>query len=102
MDQTDASATGDHPLFNIIRVAARRSARSRVGLALTDQEDGRTYNRVADVDGRLVLNRITSFGFQLAGSATSSGSGHRRRRRCGRRPHHDGPTAPGGTAPSPG
>ena len=42
-------------------------------MAYTDRIDGADYNRVADVDGRIVFGGIYSVNFQLAGSRTDDG-----------------------------
>ena len=70
VDEDFASSTGSHPVFNIIRAQRDIGARSRVGMAYTDRIDGSNYNRVADVDGRIVFGGIYSINFQLAASRT--------------------------------
>ncbi len=71
VDERFASATGkDHPVFNILRLQRSVGATSRIGVAYTDRIDGNDFNRVADVDGRLVFGRIYSLNFQVAGSHT--------------------------------
>ena len=71
VDEKFASTTGtDNPVFNILRVQRDVGARSRIGFAYTDRIDGGDYNRVADVDGRIVFGGIYSLTFQLAGSRT--------------------------------
>lgn len=70
VDEDFASATGSHPVFNIIRAQRDIGARSRIGMAYTDRIDGSNYNRVADVDGRIVFGGIYSVNFQLAASRT--------------------------------
>jgi hypothetical protein len=45
-----------------------------LGVAYTDKVDGSNYNRVADVDGRLVFGRIYNAQFQLAASRTQRGA----------------------------
>jgi len=70
-DAASASTTGrDHPIFNIIRLQRDVGSQSRIGMAYTDRLDGKNWNRVLDVDGRLVWQRVYSLQFQLAGSAT--------------------------------
>jgi hypothetical protein len=74
VDRKFASATGeDHPVINLLRAQRNLGGRSRIGLAWTDRVDGRDYNRVADLDGRIVFGGIHSLDFQLAGSRTRSG-----------------------------
>ena len=74
VDRRFASATGeDHPVVNLLRAQRSVLGRSRIGLAWTDRVDGRDYNRVADLDGRIVFGAITSADFQLAASRTRIG-----------------------------
>jgi hypothetical protein len=54
------------PVFNILRMQRDFGASSRLGVAYTDVEDGGDYNRVAEVDTRLVWNKIYSLQSQLA------------------------------------
>ena len=69
VDDTVSSRTGDyHPVFNVLRVQRDLGAQSRVGVAYTDKVDGADYNRVADVDARLVFGGVYSTQLQLAGS----------------------------------
>src|SRR5438132_256841 len=46
---------------------------SRVGLAYTDRIEGGDYNRVAEIDSRLVFKEIYGLNLQLAGSRTRVG-----------------------------
>src|SRR5438105_7715025 len=56
VDQKFASATGDNnPFFNVVRAQRGLGHGSRIGIAYTDRVDGGNYNRVADIDGRLVF-----------------------------------------------
>ncbi len=74
VDEDFASATGaDHPVFNIVRAQRDIGSHSRIGFAYTDRIDGSNYNRVADLDGRILFGGINSINFQLAGSRTRSG-----------------------------
>jgi hypothetical protein len=70
VDEQFASATGSNPVFNILRAQRDIGARSRIGLAYTDRVDGSNYNRVADVDGRIVFGGIYNVNFQVAASRT--------------------------------
>ncbi len=72
-DPTSSFNGTDHPLFEILRVQRDLGTQSRLGLAYTDKEEGASYNRVADVDGRLVFGSIYSLTGQLAGSSTRLG-----------------------------
>jgi hypothetical protein len=56
------------PVFNILRAQRDLGASSRLGIAVTDVEDGHDYNRVADVDARLVWDKIYSVQAQVAES----------------------------------
>jgi len=74
VDQQFASATGtDNPIFNILRAQRSLGRGSRVGLVYTDRIDGGDYNRVAEVDSRLVFKEIYGLNLQLAGSRTRTG-----------------------------
>ena len=74
VDQKFASATGtDNPIFTILRAQRSLGRGSRVGLAYTDRIEGGDYNRVAEVDSRLVFKEIYGLNLQLAGSRTRTG-----------------------------
>ena len=74
VDRKFASATGlDHPVLNLLRAQRNLGGRSRIGLAWTDRVDGHDYNRVADVDARIVFGGIHSADLQLAASRTRTG-----------------------------
>src|SRR6266705_2444125 len=74
VDQKFASASGDdNPIFNVVRAQRGLGHGSRIGLAYTDRIEGSDYNRVADIDGRLVFKDIYGLNFQLAGSHTRTG-----------------------------
>jgi hypothetical protein len=71
VDAASASTSGrDNPVFNVVRLQRDIGGQSRLGLVYTDRLDGANWNRVLDVDGRLVMRRIYALQFQLAGSAT--------------------------------
>jgi hypothetical protein len=71
VDQKFASASGqENPIFTILRAQRSLGGGSRVGVAYTDRIDGRDYNRVAEVDSRLVFKNIYSINLQVAGSRT--------------------------------
>lgn len=70
VDGRDASTTGSNPVFNVLRVQKGIGGGSRIGLAYTDQVDGGNYNRVADVDGRIVFGGVYAVIAQLAASRT--------------------------------
>ena len=71
VDDRAASATGaDRPVFNILRAQRGFGAASRVGATYTDRVEGAGYNRVADVDSRVVFGTLYSIQAQAAGSRT--------------------------------
>jgi hypothetical protein len=72
VDGHDASLTGSNPVFNILRTQKGLGGGSRIGLAYTDQIDGDNYNRVADIDGRLVFGGVYAVIGQVAASRTRS------------------------------
>ena len=74
VDQKFASATGtENPVYTILRAQRSLGRGSRVGLAYTDRIEGGDYNRVAEVDSRLVFKEIYGLNLQLAGSRTRVG-----------------------------
>jgi hypothetical protein len=74
VDDQGASASGDdHPVFAIARIQRDIGAGSRIGLALTNREDGDIANRVVSVDSRVVFGGVYSTQLQLAGSQTRVG-----------------------------
>src|SRR3989449_960621 len=74
VDHKFASATGtENPIFTILRAQKSLGRDSRVGLAYTDRIEGGDYNRVAEVDSRLVFKEIYGLNLQLAGSRTRVG-----------------------------
>ena len=70
VDDRVAGLSGEHPVYNILRVQRDLGTQSRIGGVYTDRIDGDDYNRVAGVDGRYVFGRIYSAQFQLAASRT--------------------------------
>jgi hypothetical protein len=70
VDDRAGSATGGHPVYNVLRVQRDLAAQSRLGLVYTDKIDGGDYNRVAGADARLVFGGVYSAQLQLAGSRT--------------------------------
>jgi len=74
VDQKFASATGtENPVFTILRAQRSLGRGSRIGLAYTDRIEGGDYNRVAELDSRLVFKDIYGLNLQLAGSRTRVG-----------------------------
>lgn len=66
VDDDDVSRSGENAKFGILRVSRDLAPGSRLGLLWTEQQDGDDHNRVLDVDGAIVLNRIHSFTFLAA------------------------------------
>ncbi|HEX6587388.1 MAG TPA: DUF5916 domain-containing protein [Longimicrobiales bacterium] len=73
VDDTAFSATGSHPIVNLLRVRRDLGDVSTFGLAWTDRIDGDDYNRVGALDGKLVLGDYT-LRMQGGGSFTRSGA----------------------------
>ncbi len=70
-DEGSPAAGGlGHPTFNILRMQHPLGDASQVGVALTDKEDGGTYNRMASADARFTFANIYSLAVQAAGSST--------------------------------
>ena len=70
VDDSAYSATGDRPLYNVLRLQRDVGRGSRLGMAYTDKIDGSASNRVLDLDGRLVFGDVYSLSMQAAGSRT--------------------------------
>ncbi|MDQ6886892.1 MAG: carbohydrate binding family 9 domain-containing protein [Gemmatimonadota bacterium] len=74
VDDPASSFNGnEHPVFDILRIQRDLGGQSRLGLAYTDKEEGASYNRVGDVDARLVFGKIYGITGQMAGSSTRFG-----------------------------
>jgi hypothetical protein len=70
VDDRVASVTGDdHPVVNVVRLQTDIASRSRLGFLYTDRIDGNDWNRVGEVDGRIVLG-TSNLGFQLGNAWT--------------------------------
>ncbi|HEV7388296.1 MAG TPA: DUF5916 domain-containing protein, partial [Gemmatimonadaceae bacterium] len=68
-DDRSLSPTGlDRAFYNVLRAQRDLGGQSRIGIAYTDRVLGGDYNRVADVDGRIVFGDVYSGSFQAAGS----------------------------------
>src|SRR6185503_825159 len=68
-DDNSLSANGrDRPVYNILRMQRDVGGQSRIGVAYTDRIMGGDYNRVGDVDGRLVFRKVWTSSFQYAQS----------------------------------
>lgn len=68
-------ARGREPLYDIVRVQRDLGSLSRIGVTYTDKEDVGYSNRVADVDGRVVLGTRYTLDFQGAASRTADSTG---------------------------
>jgi len=74
-DDPSLSPTGrDAAYYNIVRAQRDLGGQSRIGMAYTDRVVGNDYNRVADVDGRVVFGKVYSGSFQYAQSYDKSGA----------------------------
>jgi hypothetical protein len=68
-DDPSLSVNGAYStVYNILRVQRDIGTQSRIGMAYTDRVVGGDYNRVADIDGRLLLGDVYTASFQLAQS----------------------------------
>lgn len=75
VDDPSVSPSGrDDAFFNILRLQRDLGGQSRLGMAYTDKVVGNDYNRVADVDSRLVFGGIYASTLQLASSWTRQGA----------------------------
>jgi hypothetical protein len=72
-DRTLSPSGRDRAVYNIFRAQRDVGGQSRLGVAYTDRILGGNYNRVADVDGRVVFGEVYSTSFQAAGSFDKSG-----------------------------
>lgn len=72
-DRSTSLSGAGHPLFNIARLQRDIGSGARVGLLVTDREDGPDFNRVAGLDARALFRDIYTVQVQGAGSLTSLG-----------------------------
>ena len=73
-DDRSLSPSGtDRAFYNVFRALRDLGGKSRIGVAYTDRVVGADYNRVADVDGRIVFGDVYSASFQGAGSFDRAG-----------------------------
>jgi len=70
VDNSDQSATGAHPIYNMLRLRRDLGPTSTLGMAYTDRIDGDDYNRVLGVDAHVVWRKIWFSEVQVAGSWT--------------------------------
>ncbi len=68
-DDPSLSPNGHYQtVYNILRAQRDVGDQSRIGMAYTDRAVGGDYNRVGDVDGRVVFGDVYSSSFQYAQS----------------------------------
>lgn len=76
VDDDDAHASGESPIFNIVRLRRDVGDESTVGMLYTDRVEGSAWNRVAAADAHLVLGGDWALDLQGAASLTGEGEGH--------------------------
>ncbi|HEX9488019.1 MAG TPA: DUF5916 domain-containing protein [Gemmatimonadales bacterium] len=77
VDNSDQSATGAHPIYNMLRLRRDLGPTSTLGMAYTDRIDGDDYNRVLGIDAHVVWRKIWFSEVQVAGSWTRTPDGAR-------------------------
>ena len=77
VDNSDQSATGAHPVYNLLRLRRDLGPTSTVGLAYTDRIDGDDYNRVLGLDARVVWRNVWFSQVQVANTWTRTAAGGR-------------------------
>ncbi|HEX4601310.1 MAG TPA: DUF5916 domain-containing protein [Gemmatimonadales bacterium] len=77
VDDPSQSPTGNHPIYDILRVRRDLGMSSTAGFAYTDRVDGDAYNRVLGADLRALWRKIWFSQAQLVGSWTRDGGGAR-------------------------
>jgi len=77
VDDRGTSATGDNPIYNLLRVRRDLGASSTVGLVYTDRVEGSAYNRVLGSDFRVIWKKLWFTQFQAVESWTKDGAGAR-------------------------
>ena len=70
VDDPSVTTVGKDAVYNILRLQRDLGGQSRLGVAYTDRELGTDYNRLGDVDARLVWGGPYSATMQYAGSTT--------------------------------
>ncbi len=75
VDDDALSASGAHPVFNLLRIRRDIGHSSTVGLAYTDRVEGSDYNRVAATDARLVFGDKYALSLQAGASFTRTDAG---------------------------
>jgi len=74
VDDDAASMTGDHPVYNLLRLRRDIGTSSTAGIVYTDRVEGDRSNRVAAADARLVFGGLYSVQLQ-AGASFTHGNG---------------------------
>jgi hypothetical protein len=77
VDDDELSATGDHPIVNLLRLRRDLGSSSTLGLAYTDRVEGSAYNRVLGMDARVIWRKIWFSEAQVVGSWTQDNAGVR-------------------------
>ena len=77
VDDRNESATGDNPIYNLLRVRRDVGASSTVGLVYTDRVEGAAYNRVLGSDFRVIWRKLWFTQVQLVESWTKDPTGAR-------------------------
>jgi hypothetical protein len=73
-DDKSLSPSGqDRTFYNVFRALKDLGGQSRLGVAYTDRIVGSDYNRVADVDSRIVFGDVYAATLQAAGSFDKTG-----------------------------
>jgi hypothetical protein len=73
VDDPGLTESGDHPVYNIVRLQRGIGGNSRVGVVYTDRMEGGDYNRVLGADARLLFGGVYTLQLQAAGSRTRTG-----------------------------
>src|SRR5437764_182442 len=77
VDNSDQSATGAHPIYNMLRLRRDLGPTSTLGVAYTDRIDGDEYNRVLGIDAHVVWRKIWFSEVQIANAWTRVAGGGR-------------------------
>jgi hypothetical protein len=72
-DEGSTAVGGGHPAFDVLRLRDDFAQGSQVGVALTDKEEGGSFNRLASVDSRITFAKLYTINLQAAGSSTREG-----------------------------
>jgi hypothetical protein len=72
-DRSGSTVGDDNPVYGIVRASHDLGPGSRIAGTWTEQHDGSAVNRVVDVDGRVVVDKINSFAVAAAFAHDSRG-----------------------------